>query len=130
MTMSSSTRKFDYVKNDDWQCDASYTHNSKREDWSGPGWYRVTGGAGTQLSSHAFTNRTDGYCKTDVGGWITGGNLQSTTPGQIVSRTIRFDRPGYDSPGANFDISVTNCDGFFVYDLPDIGGCSFRYCTQ
>ena len=87
--MSSSTRKFDYFNNDDSNdCDRSTCHpNDKREDWSGPGWYRVMGGAGTQLSTHAFTNSTRGYCETAFGGWITGGHLQSTTPGQIVNRT-------------------------------------------
>ena len=133
MTMSSSTRKFDYF-NTDYQCDKSSTISNREdwpsEDWSGPGWYRVMGGAGTQLSTHAFTNRTDGFCKTIIGGWITGGNLQSTTPGQIVSRTIKFDRPGWSRTDINHDISVTNCDGFFVYNLPGVGGCSLRYCTQ
>ena len=129
MTMSSSTRKFSYFNDDERQCDASHT-NSNREDWSGPGWYRVMGGAGTQLSTHAFTNRTQGYCKTGVGGWITGGNLHSTAPGQIVTRTIRFDRPGWSDTSDNHDISVTNCDGFFVYDLPGMSRCPLRYCTQ
>ena len=131
--MSSSTRKFSYFNSDrnEWQCDKIPTTPFKSgEDWSGPGWYRVMGGAGTQLSTHVFTNRTDGYCKTAIGGWITGGHLQSTTPGQIVNRTIKFDRPGYDDTGFNHDISVTNCDGFFVYDLPGINWCNFRYCTQ
>ena len=130
MTMISSARKFSYFHNDERECDRAPSTNSNREDWSGPGWYRVTGGAGTQLSTHVFTNRTDGYCKTAIGGWITGGHLQSTTPGQIVNRTIKFDRPGYDDTGFNHDISVTNCDGFFVYDLPGINWCNFRYCTQ
>ena len=129
MTMSSSTRKFSYFNDDERQCDSSRSTNSNREDWSGPGWYRVMGGAGTQLSTHAFTNLTYGYCKTNGGGWITGGHLQSTTPGQIVNRTIKFDRPGYEYTGNNHDISVTNCDGFFVYDLLGMA-CSFRYCTQ
>ena len=129
MTMSSSTRKFDYFNRDELQCDSIST-NSRGEDWSGPGWYRVMGGAGTQLSTHAFTNRTDGYCKTAIGGWITGGHLQSTTPGQIVKGTIEFDRPGWNYTRDNHDISVTNCDGFFVYDLPGIDNCNKRYCTQ
>ena len=129
MNMSSSTRKFSYLKTEKVQCDRN-SINSNREDWSGPGWYRVMGGAGTQLSTHAFTNWTRGYCKTAVGGWITGGNLQSTTPGQIVSRTIKFDRPGWSRTDINHDISVTNCDGFFVYNLPGIDICNSRYCTQ
>ena len=128
--MSSSTRKFSYFNSDGLQCDKSST-NSNREDWSGPGWYRVIGGAGTQISTHAFTNRTDGYCKTAIGGWITGGHLQSTTAGQTVKRTVKFDRPGWRTVTKhNHDISVTNCDGFFVYDLPGIDRCNFRYCTQ
>ena len=130
MTISSSTRKFSYFNSDDlyWKCDSGSTNSNG--DWSGPGWYRVMGGAGTQLSTHAFTNLTRGYCETGIGGWITGGHLQSTTPGQIVNRTIKFDRPGYDYTGRNHDISVTNCDGFFVYNLPGIGTCNWRYCTQ
>ena len=129
MTMSSSTRKFSYFNRDKPQCDSITFSNPSREDWSGPGWYRVIGGAGTQLSSHAFTDATYGYCKTYLGVWITGGHLQSTTPGQIVNRTIKFDRPGLDYTGYNHDISVTNCDGFFVYDLPGMD-CNLRYCTQ
>ena len=130
MTMSSSTRKFSYFNSDGPQCDSNDSTSSGQEDWSGPGWYRVMGGAGTQLSTHAFTNSTRGYCETAFGGWITGGHLQSTTPGQIVNRTFKFDRPGWDSTSYNHDISVTNCDGFFVYNLPGIDICNLRYCTQ
>ena len=131
--MTSSKRKFNYLHSnrDEWQCDDKNFPNSgnSNEDWSGPGWYRVMGGAGTQLSSNAFTNRSRGYCQTSIGGWITGGNLQSTTVGQTVSRTIKFDRPGFEYTDYNHDISVTNCDGFFVYNLPGMR-CNFRYCTQ
>merc|ERR1712008_571546 len=69
MTMSSSTRKFSYLSTDERQCDknsAAYLSDFSSEDWSGPGWYRVMGGAGTQLSTHAFTNATSGYCKTSL----------------------------------------------------------------
>ena len=130
MNMSSSTRKFSYFNSDETrECDRT-TDTKSIEDWSGPGWYRVMGGAGTQLSTHVFTNYTRGYCKTGVGGWISGGHLQSTTHGQIVNRTIKFDRPEWDYTEYNHDISVTNCDGFFVYNLPGINACDFRYCTQ
>ena len=127
--MSSSTRKFSYFNNKKVQCDKNSV-NPNREDWSGPGWYRVMGGAGTQLCSHAFTNSTRGYCEIIVGGLITGGHLQSTTPGQIVNQTIKFYRPGWSYNDYNHEISVTNCDGFFVYDLPGINNCALRYCTQ
>ena len=130
--MSSSTRKFSYFNSDydEQQCDRSTSTNSNREDWSGPGWYRVMGGAGTQLSTHVFRNHKPGYCKTNHGSWISGGHLQSTTPGQIVNRTIRFDRSGFSDTFYNHDISVTNCDRFFVYNLTGTGHCNFRYCTQ
>ena len=106
------------------QCDRKDSTNSSfsNEDWSGPGWYRVTGGAGSQLSTHAFTNSTFGYCKTSFGGWITEGHLQSSTAGQTVNRTVKFYRPGWRTVAKhNHDISVTNCDGFFV---PSLDSCS------
>ena len=109
----------------------SYPH----DDWDGPGWYRVRYQAGTKLSTHAFTKYTQGECATHVGGWVTGDH--PTVAYTTVTRRVRFDRPGHPSTWWNHDISITKCDGFFVYYLPGVarkpatpGGGILRYCTQ
>ena len=139
-TLTDSSRRYD--NKHDWSyskskihCDSmSYSVNSNSKgsgrspDWNGPGWYRVSGQAGTQISEHSYlTSRASGNnaaCGTHYGGWLTGGH--PVQPGQTVSRRVCFNK----SCGSFKDIQVTNCLTFYVYDLKKPPGCYCRYCTQ
>ena len=127
-TMSSYKRKYTYDQNSNVQCDSSTDRGYSMDDWSGPSWYRVVGGAGTKLSTHAFTKVNNGECNTHYGGWVSGGD--HPTPYTTVTRRVRFNRPGFTYTSRNHDISITNCNGFFVYYLPGTTTCRLRYCTQ
>ena len=58
--LTSSKRKFDLGKLiplKQLQCDkvpGRSDHNRTSSDWKGPGWYRVVGQAGTQLSEKSY----------------------------------------------------------------------------
>ena len=121
--MSDPKRRFDhYVKNQNF-CDPKSSQqyiSTNSTDWHGPGWYRVVGGAGSQISEHVFASHEYGTCGTHVGAWITGGH--PSIPGENVVRKIQK----YGS----HNVDVTNCDGYMVYNLKGFGSCSYRYCTQ
>ena len=128
--MSSPKRKFTYFQSGSTRyCDSSSGSSSEWSDWSGPAWYRVVGGAGTKLNTHVFPKLNYGECNSNRGGWIEGGH-PSIPAGVTVTRKIRFDRTGFTRTDLNHDIDITNCNGFFVYNLPGISSCSLRYCTQ
>ena len=122
--MTDSKRRFDHFGAGEQFCDYHQLPGPYKDyignDWDGPGWYRVVGGAGTQISEHVITTRRDGVCGTHVGGWITGGH--PSIPGENVVRKIQK----YGS----HNVDVTNCDGYMVYNLKGFGSCSYRYCTQ
>ena len=91
-------------------------------DWQGPGYYRIISTAGSRLpeSSPGFE-----HCGTFYTGWLRGEHPQEIYVEKNMS--VCFD--------ANIicfweaDITVTNCDGFFVYLLPDTPDCRLRYCV-
>ena len=131
--MNDPKRRYDYVKKGELFCDKAdgYSHfKPTSSDWVGSGWYRVTGQAGTSLSTHAYTwvfkSANDGTCGTHFGSHITG--THPSTLGQTGTMKICFKlncKGGY-----KHDIDVTNCGSFYVYKLPGINNCSWRYCTQ
>merc|ERR1712223_2264400 len=95
------------------------------EDWDGPGWYRITGQAGTQLSEN-FSNWKRNHCGTYNSGHMLGGHPQ---PRQTVTREVCF-RPDCSKLYENLQIEVTNCVGYYVYNLKEMAACHRRYCTQ
>ena len=133
--LTDSTRKYTYYTNGDWFCDYrrgySNLNNWPRGDWDYEGWYRVVGPAGSQLSEIELTDREVGICGAGGGGWMTGGH--PTRPGFTVTRRMNFSNSAWNNgrPMCNMchDIEVTNCDGYYVYNLPGIDYC-IRYCTQ
>ena len=101
-------------------CDESWYGTSP--DWKGPGWYRLTGAAGTRIpeTSPGFQR-----CGTGVTGWMRG--VHPATPGVQTAATICFD----DHSGTCYnplDITVINCGDFYLYNLPETPFCPFRYC--
>ena len=67
-------------------------------------------------------------CGTHASGWLDGGH--PTKSGQVVSRRVFFSYAGHKNLG-NYarNVKVTHCGSFFVYKLPSVAGCSFRYCA-
>ena len=111
---------------------APYTgRSSASDDWVGESWYRIQGGAGSKLSEkgydRVYEGENYGRCGTSVGSHMIGGH--PNLPGQSVTRSVHFGLKS-DYHSYNHDIEVTNCNGFFVYNLIGMTGCSLRYCTQ
>ena len=96
-------------------------------DSSGPlattGWYRFTGAGGTMLASCAVAiNR----CSTQASGWYSG--LYPSAAGATTSGTVCYNWSGNTCNWSN-GISVTNCNGYYVYNLSPSPVCNLRYCT-
>jgi hypothetical protein len=66
-------------------------------------------------------------CSTSATGWYTG-SLPSTA-GTTVTGVVCFT---WTSTICDFHstISVTNCNGFYVYLVVAPSNCPLRYCTQ
>ena len=135
--MNDPKRRYDYVKKGEKFCDKADGLNDvynrpTSPDWVGSGWYRVTGQAGTSLSTHAYQetwvsgSSNDGTCGTHLGSHVTG--THPSTVGQTGAMKICFNLSCNHS--RKHDIVVTNCGSFYVYKLPGILRCSYRYCTQ
>ena len=123
-SLTSSKRHFNYTTSDS-KCD--FTGNSdEASDWDGEGWYRVEGSAGSQLSEKYSSWKYDS-CGTDHGGHLTGGH--PALAGQTVTRTVCFYK-NVCTGAEKRSIKVTNCNGYYVYHLPQVSGCYRGYCTQ
>jgi len=94
-------------------------------DWKGPGWYRVVAPAGTKILSG-----DPGYqhCNTDDPGYIYSGRYP-TTPGQSTTLTVCYNA-GYGGSYHRDTITVTLCNGFYVYKLTNPKNTDDRYCTE
>ena len=137
-SLTDPSRRFD-VRDPEAQSDSSkafcdkangFSHSRPASnDWVGASWYRIEGGAGTQLSEHGFdfSAANSGTCGTHVGSHIVGGH--PNLAGATEIRSIYFGLAG-SWHSNNHDIEVTNCNGFFVYNLVGMSSCSLRYCTQ
>merc|ERR1711970_1064765 len=122
--LSDATRKGTYGKGN--RCDL-LGHINASEDWKGPPWYRVVGKAGTKILSG-----DPGYqhCNTDEAGYIVKGTYP-TTPGQSTTLVGCFNSgPKYGNCDPKRNISVTLCNGFYVYNLPKAYNGDDRYCTE
>jgi len=87
------------------------------------GWYRIQGAAGTMLADSVVPIY---QCSTHATGYYTG-----TYPaiGSTVSGTVCYYWSSNTCNWSN-SISVTNCNGYFVYYLIAPPVCNLRYCTQ
>ena len=105
----------------EWNCDDS--DDARSPDWKGPGWYRLTGAAGTRIPE-----KTPGYlhCSTYAPGWLRG--VHPSTPGDQVVATICFDGGSYGDCYESVNTTVIHCGDFYLYDLPVIPDCLLRYC--
>ena len=91
-------------------------------DWVGPGWYRYTGEAGTQMATAA---PGDFMCGTDAAGWLDGSHPEIDEG--VVQRTVCFDYTPSDCWQTS-EIEVVNCGNYYLYNLPNPLSCNYRYC--
>ena len=118
--LNSPTRKSTYSSASRTYCDNS----AHSRDWKGTGWYRVTGGAGTQLADTLVPVR---HCGSHRTGSLTGGH-PSVGQGE-VTRTVNFNWNGNPADNKR-TIRVINCGPYFVYYLVTVAGCYDSYCTE
>ena len=87
-------------------------------------WIRFKGTGGTILP---HTSPGVNHCGSFLAGWYNG-TLPSTEE-TIVNGTVCF---AGDENSCLFpmDISVINCEHFYVYFLPPVEVCNARYCTN
>jgi len=90
---------------------------------SPPVWVRFTGASGSALVT-GIPNINS--CGTDAPGWFNGTypvGVGSTTTGTVCYNW------GSSSCSWSNQISVTSCNGYFVYKLTSPPACTLRYCT-
>ena len=102
--------------------EASFTSS----DWQGPGYYRIQSSAGTRLPE---SSPGESHCGTTEVGWLSGEHHQNVFAEE--SMTVCFDSTSYKNDTCYYEanVTVTNCDGFYVYKLPDTPTCNLRYCA-
>ncbi len=86
-------------------------------------WIRFSGAAGTLLANCPVVNS---HCNTNSAGWYSG--VYPSTAGDTTNGTVCYTWPGYTCLYNN-SISVTNCNGYYVFALASSPRCSLRYCT-
>ncbi|CAM4984472.1 unnamed protein product [Rotaria socialis] len=90
-----------------------------------PLWVRFTGGGATTLATSATLSYRCGTYRT---GWLVT-PLSSTT--ETTTTAVVCFSWTTNICSWNTVISVTNCNGFYVFLLPSPPvGCYSRYCTQ
>ena len=85
------------------------------------GWYRFVGAAGKKMP----TTRVPAYrCSTDWSGWLFDAH-PTVEDGEVKRKVCFSDR----SDGCRYsnEISVKNCESYFIYKLYPID-CNSRYC--
>ena len=109
---------------DEYECYCDYIGGVVTSpDWKGPGQYRIISSAGSRLPESS-----PGYyhCGTNGSGWLRGEHPQDIYAEKKLTVCFHYDSNDcFDEA----DITVTNCDGYFVYLLPDTPYCYFRYCV-
>jgi hypothetical protein len=115
LTISDATRLYTYTG-------ATSGCDSPTPFGSSPAWVRFSGSSGTMMASSSVTSSN---CGTSATGWYSGSypSVGGTTTG-----TACFNWSG-NSCWSSTSISVTNCNTFYVYQLPASPCCSCRYCT-
>ncbi len=117
-----------YTMNTDGTRNAAYGNGSSCDTTiftSSPIWVRFSGAAGTLLANCPVEAP---YCSTNAPGWYSG--IYPSTAGDTTNGTVCYARP---TPATTCtysnSISVTNCNGYYVFALIAPPVCNLRYCT-
>ena len=105
-------------------CDAK--GRSTKINGSTKQWYRFFKPAGTRIPDHP-PSLNGNKCGTHATGWLQGGHPRKA--GEVVSRRVCFSYAGWKCYGRSVQVKVAHCGSFFVYQLPSIPYCSYRYCA-
>lgn len=114
-TDSDPTRHYTYTSTTS-SCDNSSPFGAS------PVWIRFTGASGSALANGAVP---ENRCGTNMSGYYNG-TLPSV--GTTVQGTVCFTS-NTDTCSNPTTISVTNCNGFYIYYLTAVPSCPARYCT-
>ncbi len=106
---------------------ANYTGGNNGCDQTGSfasaAWYGFSGAAGTMLASSVVPSY---QCGTQATGWYSG--VYPSAAGNTITGTVCYNWLGNSCDSSN-SISVTNCNGYYVFYLPPTPNCNYRYCT-
>jgi len=92
--------------------------------WEGPDHYRMKLPAGTQIPENAPPYQ---HCGAYYPGWLNGSH--PIHPGEEKPGEICFVWYS-DTCGSKTSITITNCDGYYVYNMTKVPYCEFRYCAE
>ncbi|HEY8376613.1 MAG TPA: DUF4215 domain-containing protein, partial [Nannocystis sp.] len=101
-------------------CDRANSNVSP--DWSGNGWYRFSGQAGTKMPEAPPPIYA---CGTDAPGWLNG--THPAILDGVVNRQACFHWSG-NTCNWSTQIQVVNCGEFYLYNLVEPTACYLRYC--
>ena len=100
------------------------TSSAKCDSGLGNKWYRFVENAGTSMPEICPPRRR---CSANAPGWLNG--KHPTVEEGEVTRTVCFQY-GASCCYWSKHVKVFNCSGFYVYKLPNVGGCYLRYCGK
>ena len=135
--MNEATRNKDYKKYNGANsnltfCDRPHSARPMSPSWKGAGWYRFQAPAGTRMpeSPPEFSHYTEGFCGTHYTGWLNGHH--PTNLGELVEREVCFKTGGSENCRSSLKrtTKIRHCGSYFVYYLPEVSGCSVRYCAE
>ncbi len=87
-------------------------------------WYRFGGEAGTEM---ATTPPQLYSCGTYIPGWFAGEIPKHVFATEVGDACFAMS---HDDCVTSVQVSVTRCDGFLVYQLPNVPFCNMGYCGQ
>lgn len=87
-------------------------------------WFRFQSPAGTMIVNYTVPSNR---CGTICGGWYAG---QYPSTGYTIATSIACFVGGAGPCHWCNLVSITNCDGFFVFALTKPPECPLRYCTM
>ena len=88
-------------------------------------WYRFIPPGGTQLATSPVST---GFCGTTYPAWYNG-TLPATAGTTVTGVTCSNYGGTICSTSYATTISITNCNGFYVFYLTPFSICNIRYCT-
>lgn len=91
---------------------------------STPAWFRFSGAAGSLIASCSMPSY---HCGTYTPGYYTG--LHPSTAGNTSTGSMCFKNSLSAGCSWTNTISITNCNGYYVYSLTTPPSCDARYCT-
>ena len=100
--------------------------SDKSPQWSGDGWYRFTGAAGTKMATKKEVTKKY-ICGTAAAGHLDTDEHPDLAEGQSQDQKVCF----HGSEGQchrSTTVKIQECKGFYIYKLPNTPSCNWRYC--